>query len=155
MDKQLHLSYRTIARSELSEQELRLESEALEAARKAYAPYSNFHVGAAVLLENGQIVSGSNQENAAYPSGLCAERTTLFYAGAQYPEVAPLALALVAINQAGRVPLITPCGACRQVMLETAMRFRPYKVLLMGLEETLLIEDCRLLLPFAFDGSDL
>ncbi|MDO4692547.1 MAG: cytidine deaminase, partial [Porphyromonadaceae bacterium] len=128
---------------------------AIEAARKAYAPYSHFHVASAVLLENGQIVTGSNQENAAYPSGTCAERTALFYAGAQYPDVAPEELMIVAFNQEGRVPLITPCGSCRQVIMETATRFAPYKILLAGPREVLILEDCRSLLPFAFDGSDL
>ena len=92
---------------------------AFEASKKAYAPYSKFHVGAAVLLENGEILSGNNQENAAYPSGLCAERTTLFYAGARYPDAAVLILAIAAMKDGERVDLITPCGACRQVMLET------------------------------------
>lgn len=155
MNRELHIPYRVIPHSELNEQELSLEAEALKAARTAYAPYSKFNVGAAVLLDNGKIVSGSNQENAAYPSGICAERTALFYAGAQYPQARPLALAIVAINQEGRVPLITPCGACRQVILETATRFAPYPVLLIGEQEAVILDDCRQLLPFAFDGSDL
>lgn len=155
MNRELHIPYRIVPHEELNSEELALEAEALKAARMAYAPYSKFCVGAAVLLDNGEIVSGSNQENAAYPSGICAERTALFYAGAQYPEARPLALAIVAINAEGRVPLITPCGACRQVILETATRFAPYPVLLIGEEEAVILEDCRQLLPFAFDGSDL
>lgn len=155
MNRELRIPYRVIPHSELSPEELTLEAKALEAAYAAYAPYSRFCVGAAVLLDNGQIVSGSNQENAAYPSGTCAERTALFYAGAQYPQARPQALAIVALNQEGRVPLITPCGACRQVILETATRFAPYPVLLIGEEEAVVLEDCRQLLPFAFDGSDL
>lgn len=155
MRQELHIPYAVIAHHELTPTQLELERQAIEAAHKAYAPYSNFRVGAAVLLENGCIVSGSNQENAAYPSGLCAERTALFYAGAQYPEVAPVELMIVAFNAVGRVPLITPCGACRQVLLEVATRFAPYRVSLAGPEEVVIIEDCRQLLPFAFDGSDL
>ena len=81
---------------------------AFEASKKAYAPYSKFHVGAAVLLENGEILSGNNQENAAYPSGLCAERTTLFYAGARYPDAAVQILAIAAMKDGERVDLITP-----------------------------------------------
>ena len=96
---------------------------AFEASKKAYAPYSKFHVGAAVLLENGEILSGNNQENAAYPSGLCAERTTLFYAGARYPDAAVQILAIAAMKDGERVDLITPCGACRQVMSETEQRY--------------------------------
>ncbi|KGO00989.1 cytidine deaminase [Porphyromonas sp. COT-290 OH3588] len=155
MKKELNIPYEIIPHEALSPVRLEMERLAIEAARKAYAPYSRFHVGAAVLLENGQIITGSNQENAAYPSGTCAERTALFYAGAQYPDVAPQELMIVAFNQEGRVPLITPCGSCRQVIIETATRFAPYKILLAGQSEVLVLEDCRSLLPFAFDGSDL
>ena len=86
MEQTFSIPYKTLDRSELSSKDLQLEERALEAAQKAYAPYSRFHVGAAVLLANGEIVTGSNQENAAYPSGTCAERTALFWAGAQWPE---------------------------------------------------------------------
>ena len=82
MEQTFTIPYKTLDRSELSEQDRQLEERALEVAQKAYAPYSRFHVGAAVLLANGEIVTGSNQENAAYPSGTCAERTALFWAGA-------------------------------------------------------------------------
>lgn len=124
---------------------------AFEASERAYAPYSNFHVGAAVLLENGEILSGNNQENVAYPSGLCAERTALFYAGARYPDVAVRVLAIAAMKDGERVELITPCGACRQVMLETERRYnQPLKVLLCGREEAYLIPSATDLLPFCF-----
>ena len=112
-------------------------------------PYSHFQVGAAVLLANGEIVMGSNQENAAYPSGTCAERTALFWAAAQWPKVAVERLAIVAINASGRVPFISPCGSCRQVIMETATRFHTFPILLMGQEQTILLEDCRYLLPLA------
>ena len=92
--------------------DLELEQRALEAAKKAYAPYSHFHVGAAVLLANGEIVTGSNQENAAYPSGTCAERTALFWASAQWPDVPIDKLLIVAINDGGRGTLhLPPVGA--------------------------------------------
>lgn len=155
MQKELNIRYELVPTAELGPTERYMERLALEAASRAYAPYSHFHVGAAVLLENGVIVSGSNQENAAYPSGTCAERTALFYAGAQYPDVAPVALLIVATNREGRVPMISPCGSCRQVILETATRFRPYRLLLCGDRETMILDDCRLVLPFGFDGSDL
>ena len=155
MEQIFTIPYKTLDRSELSEQDRQLEECALEVAQKAYAPYSRFHVGAAVLLANGEIVTGSNQENAAYPSGTCAERTALFWASAQWPDVAVERLAIVAINSAGRVPFISPCGSCRQVIMETAMRFHPFPILLMGEEKTILLEDCRYLLPFGFDGSAL
>lgn len=155
MKKELTIPYEVRPHSSLTEIELEMERYAVEAAKAAYAPYSNFRVGAAVLLSNGVIVSGSNQENAAYPSGTCAERTALFYAGARYPDVAPEALIIVAFNQEGRVPFISPCGSCRQVMLETATRFGSYRVLLAGVDEVVELSDCRVFLPFGFDGSDL
>ena len=134
MEQTFTIPYKMLDRSKLSEQDRQLEERALEVAQKAYAPYSRFHVGAAVLLANGEIVTGSNQENAAYPSGTCAERTALFWAGAQWPDVAVERLAIVAINSTGRVPFISPGGSCRQVIMETAPRFHPVPILLMGVE---------------------
>ena len=155
MERTLQVPYSTLTHDELSPLDLELEQRALEAAQKAYAPYSHFHVGAAVLLANGEIVTGSNQENAAYPSGTCAERTALFWASAQWPDVPIDKLLIVAINDGGRVPFISPCGSCRQVIMETATRFHPFPILLCGGEQTICIDDCRLLLPFGFDGSAL
>ncbi|MBO5961222.1 MAG: cytidine deaminase, partial [Paludibacteraceae bacterium] len=104
---------------ELSETYQNLVDKAKQQTKTAYAPYSKFHVGAAVLMDNGEILCGSNQENAAYPSGLCAERTTLFYANAHYPDRKVVALAIAAAqNEAFLEEPISPCGACRQVMLE-------------------------------------
>ena len=91
---------------------------AIEATATAYSPYSHFCVGAAVLLDNGEIVIGSNQENVAYPSGLCAERTAMFAASARYPKVPMRKIAIVGKNQQGELCAATPCGACRQVMSE-------------------------------------
>jgi cytidine deaminase len=123
----------------------------------SYAPYSKFHVGAAALLKSGIIVTGSNQENAAYPSGLCAERTTLFYANSQYPDQPVLTLAIAARNEKGfmKEP-IPPCGACRQVILETENRFNhPVRILLYGedgIYEAHSIED---LLPLTFTKESM
>lgn len=104
---------------ELNAQDAELLQYAHKAAQNAYAPYSRFHVGAAVRLANGKIVSGNNIENAAYPSGLCAERVTLFGAQAQYPGVAIEAIAVTAHSEKTLVDEpIAPCGACRQVMVE-------------------------------------
>ncbi len=153
--EELRIPYQRIDRSELSDIDFALEKAALEAAKSAYAPYSNFFVGAAALLANGEILAGSNQENAAYPSGICAERTLIYYAGSKYPNVAIKKIVLVALSGGKRVELITPCGACRQVMMETASRFAPFEVLMMGADNGILLSDNRLLLPFAFDGSDL
>ena len=139
---------------ELSTEERKLTESALEATYRSYAPYSNFHVGAAVLLENDVIVTGSNQENLAYPSGLCAERTALFYANSQYPDVPVKALAIVArdANDVAKHDIISPCGACRQVMVETEKRFgKPMRVLLCGAEEVYVAESASSLLPLTFD----
>jgi len=152
----LSIPYERIQRKDLDATLLRLEEAAVEVARNAYAPYSRFRVGAALLLSNGVVVVGSNQENAAYPSGLCAERTALFAAGAQYPNEAVEILLLVAFSEEDRVESITPCGACRQVLMETSSRHqKPFKVIMVGKEQALVLHDNRGLLPFAFDGSDL
>ena len=141
---------------ELSPADLQLVDAAREAAKKSYAPYSRFNVGAAVRLTDGEIVCGSNQENAAYPSGLCAERTALFWAGAQHPDKAVEAMAIAARTEAGEVEQpISPCGACRQVMLETEMRSaRPMRIILYGAQECHIIEGgTKELLPLSF-GSE-
>lgn len=142
---------------EMSAEERELIDAARDIARTAYAPYSEFRVGAAVRLADGRIVTGSNQENAAYPSGLCAERTALFYAGAQYPDQAVTALAVTAMRKDDEyVKVAAPCGGCRQVLLESATRHEhPYPVYLAGPESAQIVEDCRLLLPINFDASSL
>ena len=111
-----------------------LMQEAIAAREKAYAPYSEFHVGAALLLENGKIVQGSNQENAAYPSGLCAERTAIYYASAQYPNSTFQALAITAKGKEGATSRpIPPCGACRQAIAEYEIKQeKPIPIYFMG-----------------------
>ena len=135
----------------LSEEKILIDC-AKESCARAYAPYSQFYVGAAVLLENGEIVSGTNQENVAFPSGLCAERTALFYANSQYPDKAVKSLAVAAFTQGDFIDRpISPCGACRQVILETEMRFKtPIKIFLYGKSEIYVIEGIENLLPLAF-----
>lgn len=128
------------------------------ATAKSYAIYSNFHVGAAVLLTNGIIISGNNQENAAYPSGLCAERTTLFWANSQYPNDAVLTLAIAAYTNGKELDTpIPPCGACRQVILETEKRFKtPIRIILYGAKECYIIENgVKDLLPLSFTSDFL
>ena len=139
---------------EMSECERRLMECAMEAAHSAYAPYSNFHVGAAVLLADGTIVRGSNQENSAYPSGLCAERTALFSASAQYPEQAVLALAVVG-HFKGAYTEASPCGACRQVMAEYETRYGGRLTVFCYLKGGRIrkIEGVESLLPFGFDAE--
>lgn len=121
---------------------------------RAYAPYSQFQVGAAVLLVNGEIITGSNQENVAFPSGLCAERTALFYANSQYPEQAIKSLAIAAYRQGDFIEHpISPCGACRQVIFETEMRYKsPIRIFLYGKTEIYVIEGINDLLPLAFES---
>ncbi|MBQ7947902.1 MAG: cytidine deaminase [Bacteroidaceae bacterium] len=138
------------------------DKEVVDAARAAtansYAVYSKFNVGAAVRLEGGVIVKGSNQENAAYPSGLCAERTTLFWANSQYPDRAVLTLAIAARTENGELAMpIPPCGACRQVILETEKRYnRTIRIILYGTRECYVVEDgIKALLPLTFDASFL
>jgi cytidine deaminase len=109
---------------ELSETDRHLLKKAGEAINGSYAPYSAFQVGAAVLLENGEIILGSNQENVAYPSGLCAERVALFYASARYSDIPVKAIAITARSVDFEIEEpVTPCGSCRQVMAETENRF--------------------------------
>jgi len=137
---------------ELPEIEKKLIQQAKMVSANAYAPYSNFLVGAALLLENGEIITGNNQENAAYPSGLCAERTAVFYANAKYPEVAVTTLAVAAQNAGGFLTdPIAPCGSCRQVLLETEHRYgKNLKVLLYGESEIAILETVKDLLPLSF-----
>ena len=151
------ISIRKYLYEELSDSDKRLIEAAKEATKRSYAPYSRFNVGAAVLLEDGTIVTGANQENAAYPSGLCAERTALFHAGSQYPDKAVTALAIAASNSEGFTELpITPCGACRQVLMETEMRYkRPIRVLMYGTAFIYEILGTKDLLPLSFTDKSM
>ena len=128
-------------------------NKAFEAMEKAYAPYSKFKVGAALLLEDGQIIQGNNQENIAYPSGLCAERVALFHAGAQFPGIAVDLICIVAKGDLMPISqLLSPCGACRQVMLESENRQnKPIRIILVNQDNrTMCIDSVQNLLPFGF-----
>ncbi|MCQ4914122.1 cytidine deaminase [Bacteroides nordii] len=140
---------------ELNKTDQVLMTSAMEATTRSYAPYSKFSVGAAALLANGIVVTGTNQENAAYPSGLCAERTTLFYANSQYPDQPVLTLAIAARTEKDFIDLpIPPCGACRQVILETEKRYKqPIRILLYGKKEIYEVKSIGDLLPLSFDAS--
>lgn len=126
--------------------------QAIKATSHAYSIYSGFSVGAAVWLDNGEVFTGSNQENAAYPSGLCAERTVLFYAGSVRPEVGVRALAIAAFYEGEMTSSFTPpCGACRQVMSEVIKRYgKDFDVILIGKKETIVLK-ASALLPFVFE----
>lgn len=154
MKKEIVVQYEDLESwRQLEEKDQLLVKKAYEIAENAYAPYSAFHVGAAVELTNGQIVLGSNQENIAFPSGLCAERVALFFAGANYPKEEVKTICVVAKGEL--LPfenLLTPCGACRQVMLETEIRqTTQYRIILVSQNErTVIFKSANDLLPFAF-----
>lgn len=142
---------------ELNEEQKNVVEAAKKATSGSYSPYSNFKVGAALLLENGKIITGSNQENAAYPSGLCAERTAIFYAGANYPYVPIRKLAIISRQgeEFGR-EICSPCGACRQVICEAEARAgHPIEILLCSDSEVYIFNGIEGLLPFGFGPKDL
>lgn len=134
--------------------ERRLLERAVEAVAGSYAPYSRFNVGAAVEMENGEIISSANQENAAYPSGICAERSALFYAHSKFPDSAIVAIAVVAAVDGKLTETPTyPCGACRQVMYESQQRGgKKIKVIIGSATRIQVIDSVNGLLPFAFDN---
>ncbi len=147
-----YLEYSSIDTLDAKDREL--AEAAIEATKGSYAPYSKFNVGAALLLDNGVIIKGSNQENAAYPSGLCAERTALFYASATYPETAVMSIAIVA-SQNGEIceSPATPCGACRQVMAQYQMKGgKPMSIILVGGKKIWKFEKVDDILPLIFDS---
>jgi cytidine deaminase len=141
---------------ELTQQDQLLLLTAREMRKSAYAPYSGFQVGTAVLLENGAIVKGNNQENAAFPSGLCAERVALFYAGANYPGIPVKAIAISNFRKRSQIQTIKPCGACCQVLSEyEELADAPIKIILDGPETIEVIEGMDNLLPFRFKKNNL
>ena len=146
---------------ELDEADRRLVEKAKEMTRSSLATYSRFHVGAAILLDNGEIVGGANQENAAFPSSLCAERTTAYYSSARYPGVAMKKLAIAAWTRKGapdglpweeyfQQKPISPCGACRQALLEYERLYGKIEVILYGREKCYIFDSIASLLPFCF-----
>ena len=154
-NKEIKIAYReyeTIDGLEAEDKVLALA--AIEAMKSAYAPYSGFNVGAAVMFEDGEIVKGANQENAAYPSGICAERTAMFYASASNPDKNMKAIAIAA-GQNGQMCKnpVSPCGACRQVMAQYQQKGgRPMAILLIGADKIWKFEKVEDLLPLIFDS---
>ncbi|MBL7971454.1 MAG: cytidine deaminase [Prolixibacteraceae bacterium] len=142
---------------ELPEADQVLLREARRVTSMAYAPYSGFHVGAAVLLGNGTVVTGNNQENSAYPSGLCAERVAMFYANANYPDSDIKSIAVSAAKNGILVgESVKPCGACRQALAEAEVRFnRPIRIILDGKDAILVLQGVESLLPLSFSKKDL
>ena len=143
--------------AELDEKLQELIRKVKQAAETAYAPYSKFKVGAAVLLENGEIIQGNNQENAAYPSGLCAERVAIFYANSKYPNTAIKSIAVTAYTDKGIIKEpIPPCGSCLQVMLESEKRYNnKIQVILFGEEKVTSADNINQFLPISFNKEML
>ena len=138
---------------ELSAEDRRLVDMAREATYRSYVPYSHFHVGAAILLDNGEVVCGSNQENVAYPSGTCAERSACYYAGARYPESKFVKIVIAARGTDGEFVAepVAPCGACRQALLEYELQAgRPVPVILCGTDSSREPPSVATTLPLAF-----
>lgn len=151
--KDITLKLTVTSYGELSDDQRALIDAARHAVDGSYAPYSNFHVGAAILLDNGEIVKGANQENAATPSSLCAERTAAYWAHANYPDARFRAIAIAARDGSGRevVTPISPCGACRQALLQyETLAGTNVKVILVGADEIFIAPSVRSLLPLAF-----
>ena len=147
-----YIEYASLEEMEPADRELVLA--AIDARAGSYSPYSQFQVGAALRLEDGTIIKGANQENIAYPSGLCAERTAMFYAGANFPDKAFDTLAVSASDHGVMCESpATPCGACRQVMAEYQKKFqRPLKIILAGSKRIYKFSKTEDLLPFIFDS---
>lgn len=152
-DLQLKIQIKECQMNELSEDEQYLLQKAIESTNNSYAPYSHFYVGAALLLENGVVQLGCNQENAAFPASLCAERSAIFAAGAQYPNVPIKMLAIAARDTTGQLTEepVSPCGTCRQVMIETETRYQhPIRILLYGRKYIYAIDGIQNLMPLSF-----
>ncbi len=153
--REIRISYQEYKSiEEMNPEDRELAAEAIKAMQGAYAPYSHFHVGAAVRMSNGQIVRGANQENAAFPSGLCAERTAMFAAGARYPDkdMQSIALAGGVMGRLGSQPA-TPCGACRQVMAQyQAKSGKPMSVIMISADKVWKFEKVDDILPLIFDS---
>lgn len=135
-----------------------LMTQAVEVRKNAYAPYSKFKVGVAIILDNGKVVLGSNQENAAYPSGLCAERVAIFYAGSMYPDAKVLKMAITAASDTNQtIAPIPPCGSCRQSIAEYETKQEtPIEIYFMGeIGPIYKSESLKNLLPFMFDKKFL
>lgn len=154
--KRISIEYKEYSNiEELPAEERELLQKAIDATKGAYAPYSKFRVGAAVLLSNGEIVIGANQENAAYPSGLCAERTALFSAHTIHPEAKVQAIAITSVDPSGKMlPTLTyPCGACRQVMAEyECVAKSPTKIIVGSGGAVQVFENVASIMPFIFDN---
>ena len=152
-EKEIVVRMAELSYDELNDRQRKLVDLARKATERSYAPYSNFHVGAAIELDNGEIVTGANQENAAFPSGTCAERTAAFYAHATYPDARFKAIAIAAVGTDGKeiAEPVAPCGACRQSLLEFETLAKDnVEVILVGANAIYVLPSVRSTLPLAF-----
>ena len=152
-DLKLKVQIKECQMDELSDEDKSIVRLAIESTASSYAPYSQFHVGACLLLADGTVVCGCNQENAAFPAGICAERSAIFAAGAQHPGQAVKSLAIAARDRNGELTRqpVAPCGTCRQVMIETETRFgHPIHILLYGQDGIYVMDGIRNLMPLSF-----
>lgn len=159
-EREIKTTFRECSLTELPEEDRRLVEKAKEMTRNSYAPWSKFMVGAAILLENGEIVGGANQENVAFPSGTCAERSACYYAGATYPGVPFKKIAIAARNLSKDDSLgfeesfekapTAPCGACRQALAEYERLYGPIEVILYGADSTYILPSIASLMPLTF-----
>ena len=152
-DLKLKIRIKECRLDELSRVDRSVGDIAIDCTERSYAPHSQFHVGACALLADNTVIRGCNQENAAFPAGICAERSAIFAAGAQYPDQAVKVLAIAARNTQGELTdePVSPCGTCRQVMIETETRFgQPIRILLYGQKRVYVIDGIRNLMPLSF-----
>ena len=152
-DLELKIQIQEYQLNELSPLEQTLVEKAIEATERSYARYFKFHVGACTLLNDGTIIMGCNQENAAFPAGICAERSAIFAAGAQHPDKPVKMLAIAARDATGELTQepVSPCGTCRQVMIETETRFQqPIRIILYGQKRVFIMDGIRHLMPLSF-----
>ena len=156
MKQTLTITYDTLQWEELDKNDQVLVEKAKNSCKYSYAPFSEFHVGCALQLEEGVILTGNNQENASFPCGTCAERATIFYAHANYPHLAPEVIAIAARRKDGEYmerPL-PPCGACRQALLEMETLFqKPIRMILYGTSESIVVHSIKDILPFQFEAN--
>lgn len=156
---ELKISFEEYAdRSELNTEDHSLLMSAIESVDKAYAPYSQYYVGAALKLKNGEVIQGNNQENVAYPSGLCAERVAIFYASSKYPEMEVESIAITAKVRNFKIKeVVAPCGACRQVLAEYEMKQdKPIRIILQGDGgKVIIFKSIEDILPLMFHAEEL
>ena len=152
-DLKMNVQIKECQMEELSKVDCKVVEIAIQSTGCSYAPHSHFHVGTCILLADNTIIRGCNQENAAFPAGICAERSAIFAAGAQYPDQAVKVLAIAARDSSGELTdePVSPCGTCRQVMVETEKRFgTPIHILLYGRNRIYVVEGISNLMPLSF-----